>query len=198
MLTAAETPFKKSIIFADNKKRLATDISTYELLNLVRARNQSGFEILYGNYSDALYGIILKIVANATTAEDLLQDTFVKIWKNIDSYDEAKGTFFTWMLNVARFTAIDHLRTKYHRNQQNTYSEDILGYDTSINKVIPDIEKIGLRKTVDGMEVRYREVIEIIYFYGYTYEETARILNIPVGTVKTRARKALLLLRNTL
>ena len=188
----------KAIIFADNKSNLATDISNYELVDLVKQRSSRGFDILYENYSDALYSVINRIVSNTTTAEDLLQDTFVKIWKNIDSYDEGKGSLYTWMLNIARFTSIDHVRTKQHRNLQQTVSEDILQFDTTVNKTNTAIDPIGLRATVHKLEQKYREVIDIIYFYGYTYDETAKLLDLPVGTVKTRARKALQILRNQL
>ena len=188
----------KAVIFVDNTPKLATEISNDELIYLVKLRSSRGFDILYENYSDALYGVINRIVANTATAEDLLQDTFVKIWKNIDTYDECKGTFFTWMLNIARFTSIDHLRTKQNRNQKHTVSEDILQFDTTVNKTNPVTDQIGLRSTVYKLEQKYKEVIDIIYFYGYTYEETAKLLDLPVGTVKTRARKALQILRNEL
>lgn len=177
---------------------MTTDTATSELLELIRQRSAKGFELLYDRYSDALYSIINRIVANAATAEDLLQDTFVKIWKNINSYDEVKGSFYTWMLNIARFTSIDHLRTKQYRNQLITGPEEVLEYEPNANKSIPNMEHLGLRASVHKMELKYRQVIDIIYFYGYTYEETAEILDIPVGTVKTRARKAIQLLRNNL
>ena len=188
---------KKSTIFVGTNMMLETGITQVELVALIRERSSEGFNILYKNYSDALYGVISRIVLNTTTAEDLLQDTFVKIWKNIESYDECKGSFFTWMLNIARHTSIDHLRTKQHKNQKVTGSDDVLIYDIKSNTT-NNQDIIGLRTTVDKMEDKYKEVINIIYFYGYTYEETAKILGVPVGTVKTRARKALSLLRNTL
>ena len=199
MVAALNMEFKqvKAIIFADNNINLATEIANSELIELVRQRSAKGFDILYENYSDALYSIINRIVANTATAEDILQDTFVKIWKKIDSYDERKGTFYTWMLNIARFTSIDHLRTKQHRNQQNTVSDEVLQFDAGANR-LPSIDPIGLRATVHKLEQKYSEVIDIIYFYGYTYEETAKLLDLPVGTVKTRARKALQILRNQL
>ncbi len=179
---------------------LETGITQIELIGLIKERSSEGFNLLYKNYSDALYGVINRIVLNTASAEDLLQDTFVKIWKNIDSYDECKGTFFTWMLNIARHTSIDHLRTKQFKNQKVTGSDDVLLFDTGAgsSKSDSNTDAIGLRSAVDKMEDKYKEVINIIYFYGYTYEETAKLLDIPVGTVKTRARKALSLLRNTI
>ncbi len=181
---------------------LETGVTQVELIVLIKERSSEGFNVLYKNYADALYGVINRIVLNTASAEDLLQDTFVKIWKNIDSYDECKGTFFTWMLNIARNTSIDldHLRTKQFKNQKVTGSDEVLLFETGTGsrKSDSNTDAIGLRSAVDKMEDKYKEVINIIYFYGYTYEETAKLLDVPVGTVKTRARKALSLLRNTI
>lgn len=177
---------------------MIAETTNYELLELIRQRSAKGFELLYDKYSDALYCIINRIVTNTATAEDLLQDTFVKIWKNISSYDEQKGSFYTWMLNIARFTSIDYLRTKQYKNQLLTGPDDVLEYEAGNDRALPHSDHLGLRASVHKMELKYRQVIDIIYFYGYTYEETATMLNIPVGTVKTRARKAIQLLRNDL
>ena len=81
-----------------------------ELLELLRRQDRKAFNYLYDNYSDALYGVILKVVRTEETAQDLLQEIFVKIWKNIAQYDSSKGRLFTWMLNIARNTSIDYLR----------------------------------------------------------------------------------------
>src|SRR3712207_4079549 len=80
-----------------------------ELVRLLRQREKRGFTLLYDHYSSALYGIIRKIVRSEELAQDVLQDAFVKIWRGIDSYDASKGTLFTWILNVARNTAIDRV-----------------------------------------------------------------------------------------
>ena len=75
----------------------------------MQAQDQRAFSLLYDNYSAALYGVILKIVRTEEIAADVMQDSFVKIWKNIENYNRIKGTLFTWMLNVARNTAIDQI-----------------------------------------------------------------------------------------
>ena len=78
----------------------------------LKAKDKKAFENLYDKYSGALFNIILRIVNNQVIAEDVLQESFVKIWKNIDKYDEDKSTIFTWMLNISRNTAIDATRKK--------------------------------------------------------------------------------------
>lgn len=153
--------------------------------------------MLYDNYAGALYGVICRIVNNNPAAEDLLQDAFVKIWKNIDSYSAAKGTLFTWMINITRNICIDHLRSKRHRQDMkiagNNYdsTETVsVALDTNMDATVMDLQKFTQK-----LEAKHRQVIEMVYFKGYTHEEVAQILNIPVGTVKTRSRTGLKLLR---
>jgi RNA polymerase sigma-70 factor (ECF subfamily) len=175
---------------------LSADIKTDELIALLRQRSEKGFSILYDNYSAALFGVIGRIVNDTTSAEDVLQESFVKIWKNIDQYDDCKGTLFTWMLNIARHTSIDHVRSKQHLQKQKNRPGEILNRPGA-SPVSPDnIEHIGVQKMVSKMDAQYSEVIDLLYFNGYTQEEVAEALNIPLGTVKTRARKALQILRN--
>ena len=91
-----------------------------DLILLLRQREQSAFSYLYDNYSGALYGIILSIVPDKELANDVLQEVFVKIWRQVDSYDASKGRLFTWMMNIARNASIDMLRSKgYQKTQQN-------------------------------------------------------------------------------
>ena len=87
-------------------------IKEAQLIVLLKLNKRHAFEYLYDNYSPALYGIIFKILKDEEKSADTLQDTFLKIWKNVASYDSEKGTLFTWMLNVARNTAIDKFRTE--------------------------------------------------------------------------------------
>ena len=92
--------FEKIFLFSPkSKKRLARRISIAEeeLVSLLKNKDQKGFNILYNNYSGALYGVVNKIVQSTDDANDLLQDTFLKIWRNIDNYDPSKGSIFTWI-----------------------------------------------------------------------------------------------------
>ena len=88
-----------------------------ELTTLLKSNDRSAFEYLYDHYSPALYGIIVKIVKDEERACDAMQDTFLKIWKNISSYNSEKGTLFTWILNIARNTAIDKLRVEVKKEK---------------------------------------------------------------------------------
>ncbi|MBI2731668.1 MAG: sigma-70 family RNA polymerase sigma factor [Sphingobacteriales bacterium] len=172
------------------------NISPVELRLLVKQDARKGFEFIYSRYSSALYGILIRIVDDFKIAEDLLQDTFVKIWKNLDSYDDSKGTIFTWMLNIARNTGIDYLRSNQYKQWQQNKSSD--AFDADGHSSVHNTDVIGIRQLALKLETKYRQVIELLYFKGHTQQEVAELLNIPLGTVKTRTRQALLTLRNQL
>jgi RNA polymerase sigma-70 factor (ECF subfamily) len=177
-----------------NKRR--TLIAEADLVALLQQRDQRGFALLYDNYSAALYGIILKIVRSEEVAADVLQDAFVKIWRNIDGYHAGKGTLFTWILNVARNTAIDKIRSQdFQQNRQNQSLDYSVGIVEQENPVDLQVDAIGLRRVVAGLRPEHRTLIELIYFQGYTQVEVSEELDIPLGTVKTRVKAALTQLR---
>jgi len=165
-----------------------------ELIDLLKLRQQTAFSYLYDNYASALYGIIVSIVPDRELANDVLQEAFVKIWKQVSTYDASKGRLFTWMMNIARNASIDMLRSKnYQRSQQNRELTETVyekGGSTSTN-----VEQIGLRKLVNSLKEDYRILLELAYFEGLTQDEISKMLNMPLGTVKTRLRTALIQLR---
>jgi len=165
-----------------------------ELVQLLRQRSQHVFSYLYDNYSGALHSIILNIVNEEELANDVLQEVFVKIWKQIESYDSSKGRLFTWMLNIARNAAIDTIRSKSYQNsrQNRELTEEVYAAGgTSETKS----DQIGLRRIVHNLKEEYKVLVELSYFQGYTQDEIAKMMGIPLGTVKTRLRTALIQLR---
>jgi RNA polymerase sigma-70 factor, ECF subfamily len=148
---------------------------------------------LYDAYSAALYGVVLRIVHTPEVAQQVLQDTFVKIWRNGGSYDESKGRLFTWMLNIARNTAIDATRTSHFQRSKVTESLDNLVHRPGGESLNTD--HLGLRELVSRMDEKYRQLIDLIYFRGYTQEEAAEETGVPIGTIKTRLRYAITELR---
>ena len=123
---------------------------------------------------------------------DVLQETFVNIWRRIDLYDETKGRLFTWMLNIARNAAIDKTRSKGFQQSQRQIPLDGEVVPTSIR---PGIDDYGLKKLILKLKDEQRLLIDLSYFQGYTHEQIATALHIPLGTVKTRIRSALTQLR---
>jgi RNA polymerase sigma factor (sigma-70 family) len=165
-----------------------------ELVQLLRQRSQHVFSYLYDNYSGALHSIILNIVNEEELANDVLQEVFVKIWKQVDTYDSSKGRLFTWMLNIARNASIDTVRSRSYQNsrQNRELTEES---DAIAGRSETRTDHIGLRKIVYNLKEEYKVLVELSYFQGYTQDEISKMMGIPLGTVKTRLRTALIQLR---
>ena len=176
---------------------LQTKYTEAELVVLLRQRHQSAFNYLYDNYSGALFTVVLNIISEREQANDALQEVFIKIWRQIDSYDETKGRLFTWMINIARNASIDILRSKDFKNslQNRELNESV--YDSAGSTELKT-DQIGLRKVIHRLKDEYKILVELSYFEGYTQDEISKMLNIPLGTVKTRLRTALTQLRQLL
>lgn len=143
-----------------------------------------------------MYGIVCRVITDEETARDVLQEVFVKIWNNIDKFDTAKGRLYTWMLNLARNTAIDKLRSKGEKMQGKIQTgEDIVYKQEQGLKTEQQTDTIGLKAIVAEMQPEHKTIVELAYFKGYTLDEISKALDIPLGTVKTRMRKAISLLR---
>lgn len=163
---------------------------------MLQQRNDQSFSYLYDNYSPALFGIINGIIPDEETGRDVLQEVFVNIWKKIELYDPSKGRLFTWIMNVARNAAIDKLRSRSY--QDSLKNRSIPGnVDTTIPSAVtmqqPD--DVGLKKILTKLKEEHRVLIDLSYFQGYTHEEIAKEMDMPLGTVKTRIRSALIHLR---
>jgi len=170
-----------------------------ELLPQIYKKDDKAFTLLYDMYAKSLYGIIYNLIKDREEAEDVLQETFVKIWKNMDSYNESKGRFFTWILNIARNTAIDKLRSKnFNNNQKNLSSDNFVHILDDSSKTNNKIDTIGIQEFVKKLKPKCIQLIDLLFFKGYTQQEASEELEIPVGTVKTQNRNCINELRNLL
>jgi RNA polymerase sigma-70 factor, ECF subfamily len=173
--------------------------SEEELIMLLKAKDQTAFAYLYDNYSAALNSVISRLVDDAQIAEDILQETFVKIWNNFGQYDASKGRLFTWMINITRNLSIDTLRSKSYKKQQKIFAnENIVTGLSDKNYGVAKFDTIGLRNQILNLKPDQKIIIDLAYFNGYTQEEISKEMNIPLGTVKTRMRTAIIELRKLL
>ena len=171
-------------------------LSEEELIELLRTGEQSSFTYLYDNYSAAIYGVVLRMIEDEEAAADVLQETFIKIWKNFSMYDSSRGRLFTWMINIARNMAIDKMRSKYFKqDSKNLDIEDSVSVVDRHVQTAFKPEHIGLKQLVQKMKPEFSAILELVYFKGFTQAETAEELDIPLGTVKTRMRNAIIELR---
>lgn len=173
------------------------NITEEELVRLLKDKDERVLNILYEKYSLSLFGVIHRVLNNQELSEERLQECFLKIWKNADKYDPSKGRLFTWMLTIARNSAIDITRTKGFREQGKIQNlENSVTIIEKVNSVEMNTDEIGIRDLIEKLNTKYAQIIDVIYFQGYTQSEAAEELNLPLGTVKTRTRKALALLKD--
>lgn len=170
-----------------------------QLVRKFQTKDVAAFERLHSMYADNICGVINTIVRNDALAQEICQDVFIKVWNKAESYNSSKGRFFTWILNIARNAAIDEVRSKSFKNSKKNLSADyfvgILDHGGSTES---EVDSIGLKKLVKNLKDKCIQVIELLYFKGYTQKEAAEELQIPVGTIKTRNRSCISQLRKNL
>jgi RNA polymerase sigma-70 factor (ECF subfamily) len=174
-----------------------TSYTESELVALLKQRTRTAFSYLYDNYAPALYSVIFSVLQDKELANDVLQEVFIKVWKQIDQYNPEKGRLFTWLVNVSRNASIDTLRSRSYQDQRQNRELTSNVY-TAAGSTNIETDKIGLRKIVNNLKEEYKVLVELAYFQGYTQDEISKFLNIPLGTVKTRLRSALIQLKDFL
>ncbi|WCO00713.1 RNA polymerase sigma factor [Psychroserpens ponticola] len=166
------------------------------LISQFQQKDEKAFEQLYNMYSDSMHGVIYNIVRDHDIAQEVMQDVFVKVWNNASSYNASKGRFFTWILNISRNAAIDKTRSKAFKNSGKNldaqFFVDILETSESLND---KTDAIGIKNFVGKLAKKCIEVIELLYFKGYTQKEASETLEMPIGTIKTRNRNCIKELR---
>lgn len=156
------------------------------IVELLEKGDKTALNLLYEYYSDSLYGVILQVTNNEEIAQDALQETFVKVWKNAKKYDSQKAKLFTWLYRIARNTAIDKLRShkkRFDKEIQIDQSDVYILPTTSLNQDV-----IDLKKHVETLEEKYQVVLKALFFEGMTQQEASDELAIPLGTVKSRLK----------
>ncbi|MBO2012249.1 RNA polymerase sigma factor [Hymenobacter negativus] len=161
------------------------------LVQRLVARDEQALRILHDRYSRNLLAVILRLVHDEALAQDVLQEGLLKVWLSIDRYDAARGRLFTWMVRVCCNQAIDALRSPRHRFHSTTKSLEVGSAQRASAASTFNPEHIGLRELTLLLKPKQREVIDLLYFGGFTQAETAEKLGVPLATVKTRARAAI-------
>lgn len=162
----------------------------------MRASDPKGLRAAYDKYGRALYGVIVRIVKEPGLAEEILQDTFMKLWTKIERYDPDKSVLFTWLMSVARNSALDAVRLKKYEHQRKTDSLDITVHDSVGNA--DEGASMDVSTLAKKLDEKYSVLLDLMYLQGYSQSEISDELDIPLGTVKTRLRSAMSQLRDTL
>ena len=168
------------------------------VLQLLLQQKEEGMRKLFHYYSGALLSLIKPIVVHNDVAEEVLQDVLMRIWENIESYDSKKSRLFTWMARIARNASIDKTRSREYKELYKTDKlDDSVGRRKELSQTLPT-DGIGVASLLNKLDDKHRLLLELLYLQDYTQSEAAKELDIPLGTVKTRARRAILQLRTLL
>ncbi len=157
-----------------------------QIVALLAKGDKKALDLLYANYADTLYGVILKVTINEEIAQDALQETFVKVWKNAKKYDSKKAKLFTWLFRIAKNTAIDKLRSfnnRYEKEVQIDKSDVYILPTANLNQDVLD-----LKAHVARLDEKYQIVLKALFFEGMTQQEASDELDIPLGTIKSRLK----------
>lgn len=167
------------------------------LIHKVARGDQQAFLTLYDRYASRVHGLTLRILGEPMLAEEVTQDTFLKVWSRARTYLAKRGSFITWLLTIARHTALDRLRLESRRPTLSG-SEDPEEAWKSIPAPDSQPDEARWRSlyfAVQSLPEEQRQVIELAYYQGLSQSEIAEVLDWPLGTVKTRTRAAMQSLR---
>jgi len=175
-----------------------------DLLARVANRERAAFEQLYARYSNILYATAMKFLKQDADAQDVVQDVFIQIWDKAKLYDPTKGKPLTWALTMTRNRSIDRIRAIQRRTrlrddfESETVADESAGVREALSEVDASEKSQILRDAVGRLSPEQKKVIELAFFGGLTQSEVADRLGEPLGTVKARARRGLMKLKEIL
>lgn len=179
------------------------NLNDEQLMAQVALGDTTAYEVLYDRYSSAIMGFALRITGNYGLAEEVVQETFWRIWRKADSFRTQRGAFANWFFSIARNLSIDILRRQRTQAQPASEAEQIIEQVVDQQADVAEIAWLQVkhqqvRGAVAILPADQRNVIEMAYFRGMTRQEIAQTTGEPLGTIHTRARLALQKLRETL
>jgi len=172
-----------------------SDLSDPELAAALAAGEADAVDALYLRYGALSYSLALRILGDTGRAEDAVQDAFVRVWRRASSFDAGRGSMRSWLLAVVRNCAIDLLRgsSARHRDELELLIEVPAsgpGFDPW-REVSQSLEREAVRSALRTLPLEQRQTIELAYFGGYTQQEISRMVDVPLGTIKSRTRLAM-------
>ncbi len=172
-----------------------------ELLKLSARGDQQAFARLYDAMSTRAYGLAVRVVRDPAQAEETTQEAFLEIWKTSGRFDPARGSAVSWMLTIVHRKAVDRVRSaEASSRRESTYHQQNqpVEHDSTAEAAQASLEARRVRGALSALTAVQREALELAYFGGYTHTEVASMLDLPVGTAKTRIRDGLIRLRDAM
>jgi RNA polymerase sigma-70 factor (ECF subfamily) len=174
-----------------------SNIPDDELMMRVASRDENAFLALYDRYASRVYALVLHILRDPQTAEEITQEAYLKVWTRARSYLPGKAGFAAWLLSIARNTALDLLRLERRRPEPagNEDPEEIWSNIANGATTTEEARWKSLYFILQALPAEQRQVIELAFYHGMSHSEIAGYLELPLGTVKTRLRTGMALLR---
>lgn len=172
-----------------------------DLLRLCARGDEQAFATFYDLTSRRVHGLVLRVVRDPAQAEEVTQEVYLQAWRTASRYDEQLGSALSWLMTLAHRRAVDRVRSAEASSRQDTtYHQRTQGvpHDTTAEAVETSIEARRVRTALAELTTVQREALELAYFGGYTHTEVATMLDLPVGTAKTRIRDGLIRLRDAM
>jgi RNA polymerase sigma-70 factor, ECF subfamily len=172
-----------------------------ELLRLAARGDENAFAQLYDATSHRIFGLAVRIVRDPAQAEEVAQESFLDIWRNSARFDPERGSAIAWMLTIVHRKAVDRVRSaEASTRRESTYHQQNqpIAHDATAEAAQASMEARRVRGALAALTEVQREAVELAYFGGYTHTEVATMLELPVGTAKTRIRDGLIRLRDTM
>jgi RNA polymerase sigma-70 factor (ECF subfamily) len=172
------------------------------LVHRLLQKDVSAFEQLYDRHCRAVYGLLLRILQQAGTAEEVAQDVFLQLWRNAGQYDESRGPFVPWLFTLTRNRALDTLRLKSERQRRREDQTEEMPPVFAAPEYEKQLDEKRLaekvRALMGSLNPQQKKAIELAYFEGLSHTEIAAALKEPLGTVKSWIRNGLLRLKEGL
>ena len=172
-----------------------------DVLARVALGDERAFEALYDRMADVVFGVIRRVLRDPAQSEEVAQEVLVEVWRTATRFDPERGNATTWILTMAHRRAIDRVRSEQSstdREQAVAAASSITEYDEVAETVTTNLEVEQVRRCLEQLTDLQRESITLAYYGGHTYREVAELLDLPLGTVKTRLRDGLIRLRDCL
>lgn len=172
-----------------------------ELLHRSSLGDEQAFAELYDATSARLHGLVLRVVRNPAQAEEVTQEVFLEVWRMASRFDPARGSALSWLMTIGHRKAVDRVRsaeastrrdTSYHQQTQP------IDHDATADAAHTSLEAQRVRTALQALTPVQHEAVKLAYFGGYTHTEVATMLDLPVGTAKTRIRDGLIRLRDAM
>jgi RNA polymerase sigma-70 factor (ECF subfamily) len=185
------------------RREKAERLADEELMPLVGRKDPEAFEVLYDRHGGAAYSLAYRIVGDRAAAEEVTQEAFISVWRSGARFDAARGSVRSWLLSVVRNRAIDFLRSRAGKAPKLTFDDDAVlearhAPERTEDEALQRETTAEIRGALGKLPGEQSKVIELAYFGGFSHSEIARILNLPMGTVKGRMRLGLEKIRGEL